>query len=432
MEPLLIGIIGLFALILLLLASLPVAFVMSVVGFLGFAWIVSPRAAFAILATDYQDTFCNYGLTVIPLFVFMGQICFHTGISGKLFHAADKWFGSLPGGLAMATIGACTAFGAICGSGPATAATMTSVAIPEMRRRNYSPVLAAGTVASGGSLGMLIPPSVVFIVYGILTEQSIGKLFIAGILPGLLIASLFCIVIAWICLRNPSVAPRQAPSSFHEKLASLKGIIEALLLFSFVMGGMFFGLFTPTEGAAIGSAGALILAACMRKLSLSMLLKALEETIRTSCMVMIIVAGASVFGHFLSVTGIPSSLAGWLSNLPLPAWIVILLICFFYLIAGCFVDSLALVMLTVPIFYPVILQLGYDPVWFGVLIVVITQMGVITPPVGVNAYVVSGIDRSLPIQDVFRGSLPFLYALIAATILLILFPSITTFLPSLI
>ncbi len=432
MTPLSIGIIGLIALFLLLIASLPVAFVMTIVGAVGFAAIVSPRAALAVLATDFQDTFTNYGLTVIPLFVLMGQVCFHTGISSKLFAAANKWMGALPGGLAMATVGACTIFSAICGSGPATAATMAAVAMPEMRKHGYSPVLASGTVAAGGSLGMLIPPSVVFIVYGILTEISIGKLFISGILPGLLIALLFCGVILIKCIINPALAPRQPKSTIREKIASLNGVIEAVILFVLVLGGMFIGLFTPTEGAAFGAFGSLIVAACAKKLTVKMLMKALEETIRTSCMVMAIVAGASVFGHFLSVTGIPTELAEWLSCLPLPAWIVILIILFFYLIAGCFVDSLALIMLTVPIFYPVVMKLGYDPIWFGVLIVVITQMGVLTPPVGVNVFVVSGIDRSVPIQDVFRGAMPFLLSLAVAIILLLFFPAIATYLPSIV
>ena len=429
MSPVAIGIVGLAALLVLLVCSLPVAFVMAVVGAVGFAAIVSPHAALAVLASDFMECFTNYGLTVIPLFVFMGQVCFHTGISGKLFRAANSWFGSRPGGLAMATVGACAAFGAICGSGPATAATMASVALPEMRKYKYSPALAGGVVAAAGGLGMLIPPSVVFIVYGILTEQSIGKLFIAGIVPGLLIAALFCAVVAIQCALDPAAGPASARQPLRARLAALGDVTETLLLFALVIGGMFAGWFTPTEGAAVGAAGSLLVAAFSRKLTWRLVARALEETIRTSCMVLIIVAGASVFGHFLAVTEIPSLLAKWLAGLPLPSWVVILIVGLFYLVAGCFVDSLALVMLTVPIFYPVILRLGYSPVWFGVLVVVITQMGVITPPVGVNVYVVSGIDRSIPIQTIFRGALPFLLALLAAALLLIFFPAIATWLP---
>lgn len=431
MSPVTIGIIGLAALLLLLVASLPVAFVMAVVGTVGFAAIVSPHAALAVLASDFMESFASYGLTVIPLFVFMGQICFHTGISGKLFRAANRWFGPMRGGLAMATVGACAAFGAICGSGPATAATMASVTIPEMRKYKYSPSLAGGVVAAGGGLGMLIPPSVVFIVYGIMTEQSIGSLFMAGVVPGILIAALFCAVVAIICAIDPAAGPASEPRPLRERFAALGDVAETLVLFALVIGGMFAGFFTPTEGAAVGAVGSLIVAAISRKLTFRMLARALEETIRTSCMVLIIVAGASVFGHFLAVTEIPSLLAKWLAGLPLPAWTVMTIIGIFYLIAGCFVDSLALVMLTVPIFYPVVLRLGYSPIWFGVLVVVITQMGVITPPVGVNVYVVSGIDRSIPIQSIFRGAMPFLLALFVAAMLLIFFPGIATWLPSL-
>ena len=431
MSPVACGIVGLAALFVLLLASLPVAFAMAVVGVAGFAAVVSPHAALAVLAVDFQDAFMNYGLSVIPLFVFMGQICFHSGISGKLFNAADRWFGALPGGLAMATVGACAAFGAICGSGPATAATMSAAALPEMRKCRYDGSLAAGVVAAAGGLGMLIPPSVVFIVYGILTEQSIGKLFIAGIIPGILVAVLFCLTIAIQCLLSPELAPRRAPATWREKFSSLSGVAETLALFALVLGGMFAGWFTPTEGAAVGAAGSLAIAAFSGKLSRKMLAAALDDTLRTSCMVMVIVAGATVFGHFLAVTGIPMLMARWLAALPLPAWGVMVFVSLFYLVAGCFIDSLALVMLTVPIFYPVIIKMGYDPIWFGVLIVVVTQMGVITPPVGVNVYVVSGIDRTTPIQDIFRGAMPFLLSLAAAAILVLFFPSLATWLPGL-
>lgn len=436
MTPMTIGILGLVALFLLLLASLPVAFVMGIVGAVGFAAIVSPHAALAVLSADIMDSFMNYGLTVIPLFVFMGQVCFHTGISGKLFEAAYKWIGCFKGGLAMATVGACAAFGAICGSGPATAATMSAVALPEMRKYNYKPSLAGGVVASAGGLGMLIPPSVVFIVYGILTEQSIGKLFIAGIMPGILISILFCIVIAIECAIDPSAGPAGPKFSLTERLKSLGSTSETLLLFALVIGGMFAGWFTPTEGAAVGAAGSIIIAAISRKLSIKMLKLALKETLRTSCMVMIIVACATVFGHFLAVSGMPVRFAFWLAALPLPAWAIIIIIGIFYLIAGCFVDSLALAMLTVPIFYPVIQTLGksigYDSIWFGVFIVVITQMGVITPPVGVNVYVVAGTDRNIKIPEIFKGSIPFLIALFAAVGILLIFPSIATWLPALV
>ena len=429
MTPLQVGIFGCILLFVLLAASLPVAFAMAVVGFVGFAVIVNTHAAASMMTVELYETFTSYSLTVIPLFVLMGQVAFHAGISRRLFDAAYHWLGHLPGGLAISTVGACAGFGAICGSGPATAATMASVALPEMKRYKYSDELSCGTVAAGGGLGMLIPPSVVFIVYAILTEQSIGALFIAGILPGALIAVLFCLSIYIRCKLNGRLGPAGPKMSWRSRFASLSGLTETLALFVMVIGGMFMGYFTPTEAAAIGAAGSLIIAALRGKLSRKMLTRSLIETIRTSCMVMIIVAGAVIFGRFLAITRIPFELATWLAGLALPGWMVIGMIILFYLAAGSFIDALALVLLTIPIFFPVVTALGYDPIWFGVMIVVVTQMGVITPPVGVNVYVVSGIERDVPLQTIFRGALPFLAALIVAAALLILFPSICTFLP---
>ena len=432
MTPLQVGIYGSLLLLVLLVCSVPVAFSMAIVGFIGFAVIVSPSAAASIVTIDFYETFSSYSLTVIPLFVLMGQISFHAGISRRLFEAAYRWLGPLPGGLAMATVGACTGFGAICGSGPATAATMASVAIPEMKRYKYDMELACGAVASGGSLGMLIPPSVVFIVYAILTEQSVGKLFIAGVVPGLLIAFLFCVTIYINCKRRPSLAPPAPKMTMKSKFASLLGISETVILFVIVIGGIFMGFFTPTEAAAIGAAGSIAIAAARKKLNIKMLKRSIMETARTSCMVMVIVTGAVIFGHFLAVTRIPFELASTLAQLPLPGWTIIGIIILFYLIVGCFIDALALVLLTIPIFFPVVIELGYDPIWFGVIIVVITQMGVISPPVGVNVYVVSGIERDVPLQKIFKGAMPFLLALIIAAILLIIFPQICLFLPELV
>lgn len=426
MTGLQIGLCGMALLFVLLASSMPVAFAMTLVGVVGYAVMVNGSAALYILVTDYHDTFSNYGLTVIPLFVLMGQVAFHTGISQRLFAAAQSWFGWLRGGLAMATVGACTAFGAICGSGPATAATMAAVALPEMRRYKYHAGFAAGTVAAGGSIGMMIPPSIVFIVYGVMTEQSIGKLFIAGIVPGLMVAALFMLTIMLLCRWRPALAPPATAEPWRARFRALSGVLEILALFALVMGGMFAGWFTPTEAAAIGAAGSLVIAALARKLTWRMLTTALNETLRTSCMVLVIVAGATVFGHFLQITNVPTSLAQWMADLALPGWGIMLMIIGFYLIAGAFLDALALVMLTIPIFYPVVLKLGFDPIWFGVVIVLVTQMGVISPPVGVNVYVVSGMDRAVPLASVFKGALPFLLALIFGTLLLLAFPQLVT------
>lgn len=422
-----------FALLLLLLAgSMPVGFVMAAVGIVGFALVVSPQAAFSMATIDLYSTFSDYNLTTIPLFILMGQIALHSGISRGLFDAAHHWMGRMPGGLAVSTVGACTAFGAICGSGPATSATIASIALPEMRRYKYDLQLATGCIAAGGGIGMLIPPSIVFIVYAILTEQSIGELFIAGVVPGLLIALLFCGVILVMCARNPRLGPPGPAYSLPQKFRSLRGVWETLVLFVLVMGGMFAGYFTATEAAAMGAFGSMVVAFVKRQLTWQRLRQCLNETVRTSCMIMVIVAGAIIFGKFLAVTRVPSSLASWLAGLPLPGWCVIGMIILFYLVGGCFLDALALDILTIPIFYPVVLALGYDIIWFGVMIVVVTMIGVITPPVGVCVYVVSGMARDVPLERIFRGSMPFLWTLVLAAVLLTLFPELATFLPRLI
>ena len=432
MTPIEIGILGCVLLLVLLATSMPVAFAMAIVGFAGFAVVRSPGAAVSVITIDLWDTFSSYSLTVIPLFVLMGQIAFHAGISRRLFDAAYHWLGPLPGGLAMSTVGACTAFGAICGSGPATAASMASVALPEMKRYGYDMELATGTVAAGGSLGMLIPPSVVFIVYAIMTEQSVGELFIAGIVPGLIIAFIFCTTIYLHCKLRPTLGPAGPRMAWASRFLALAGVGETLILFAVVIGGMFLGFFSPTQAAAIGAAGSLVVALVKRRLTLKTLTRSLQETVRTSCMVMIIVTGAVIFGHFLAVTRIPFELASALAGLSLPGWVIMGLIILFYLIAGCFIDALALILLTIPIFFPVVTQLGYDPIWFGVIIVVVTQMGVISPPVGVNVYVVSGIERDVSLHTIFRGALPFLAALVVSAALLMAFPQLCLFLPGLI
>jgi len=427
----LIGIIGILLLFLFIFARMPVGFAMALVGGVGFAMITSPTSALSLMARDFFDVFGSYNLTVIPLFILMGQIAFHSGISGNLFDAANKFLGRLPGGLAVAAVGACAAFSTVCGSTNATAATMGSVILPEMKKHRYNPSFSAGLVAASSSLGVLIPPSVIFIVYGVMTEQSINKLFAAGILPGMLLTGLLIITaMIWI-LKNPSLAPRGSYFSWKERIRSLSGLLEILLLFVLIMGGLFFGFFTPTEAAGIGAFGALVIAVCRRTFTFKMLVQSLLETTRISCMIMIIVAGATVFSHFLAITQIPFEIAKTISSLQLPAPVVILLIIVGFIIGGCFIDSLALIMLMVPIFYPVVLALGYDPIWFGVVCVMVLQIGVITPPVGINVYVIAGIDREIPMASIFKSSIPFLIAIIIATILLIPFPKLALFLPSL-
>jgi C4-dicarboxylate transporter DctM subunit len=431
MDPTTVGVIGLIILIIVLFSRMPVGFVMALLGFLGFSYVVSLGGGLRLLAKDIFDIFGSYSLTVVPLFIFMGQIAFHAGISRRLYDSAYTFLGHLPGGLAMATIGACAGFAAICGSTNAAAATMATVALPEMKRYKYSPELATGTVAAGGSLGILIPPSVIFIVYGIMTEQSIGKLFVAGILPGVLLSSLFIVTIYILVRLKPKLGPAGPQTSFKEKLRSFTGVIEMLLIFGLVMGGLFKGFFTPTEAGAAGAFITLMLAVGRRQLRWRQFLAAIWESVRISCMVLVIVAGATVFGHFLAITRIPYLLADWVAALPLAPWAIMGVIVFIYLIGGCFMDSLAMILLTIPIFYPVAMGLGYDPIWFGVVIVLITEMGVITPPVGVNVYVVSGVAKDVPLETIFKGVLPLLGALIVCNIILIIFPQIALFLPSL-
>ena len=431
MNPVQIGILGCFILLALLLTSMPVAFAMLAAGVIGFAMIISPEAAFSMVTADLFETFSSYGLTVIPLFVMMGQVSFHAGISRRLFYSAYVWIGHLKGGLAMATVGACAGFGAICGSGPATAATMAAVALPEMKRYGYADSLASGTVASGGSLGMLIPPSVVFIVYALMTEQSIGSLFLAGIVPGILITGLFCVNIYIRCTKDKTLGPAGPVHSWKERFHSLNGVIETILLFLLVMGGMFFGFFTPIEAAAVGAAGSFAIAFFQKELNMHKIKQIILETVRTSSMIFFIVAGAVIFGRFLAVSRIPFAAAEFFVSLPLPGWMVMMVIILFFLAAGCIIDALALILLTIPIFYPVVLELGFDPVWFGVIVVVITQMGVITPPVGVNVYVVSGMERDIPLPVIFKGAVPFLMMLIISALILILVPDLCLFLPNL-
>ncbi|MBW2598584.1 MAG: TRAP transporter large permease [Deltaproteobacteria bacterium] len=431
MSPTVIGLVGIAALFILIFLRIPVGFVMAAVGFLGFGSIVSFDASMNMVVKDLFSVFGSYSLTVIPLFVLMGQLAYHSGISKRLFNSAYKFIGHWPGGLAIATVGACAAFAAICGSTNATAATMGAATLPEMKRYNYKPELATGVVAAGGSLGILIPPSVIFIVYGILTEQSIGRLFMAGLLPGLILVLLFILaIVIWTRMR-PELGPKGPKAPLREKLASLSGLIETLLLFILIMGGLFWGFFTPTEAGAIGAFGTLLLALAGRNLTTKGFIASLAETTRISCMILVIVAGATIFGHFLAITRIPFDIARGVSEIQLPRYAVMLIIITVYLVGGCVIDSLALIMLTVPIFYPVVLFLGYDPIWFGVVIVLVTQIGVITPPVGINVYVVSGVARDIPLHVIFKGVLPFLVALIIGTLLLIPFPQIALFLPGL-
>ncbi len=431
MDPTLLGVIGIVLLIVVIFTRMPVAYVMTLVGFVGFAVQVNGDAALKLLARDFYSVYSSYGLTIIPLFIFMGQIAFNAGISGRLYDSANKFVGCYNGGLATATVCACTAFGAVCGSSPATAATMATVGLPEMKRFNYGDELASGSVAAGGGLGMLMPPSVVLIVYGILTEQSIGRLFVAGVVPAIFMTVMFALSVWVYCKFAPQQGPACAAFSWRERMLSLFQTLDTMLVFLVVMLGLFTGFFTPTEAGAVGAAAVLLLSLVRRQITWAGFVKSAYETLRTSCMVLLLVAGAVVFGHFLAVTRITFNVAQWVAAIDAPGYVIVALIGLVYLIGGCFIDALALIMLTIPIFYPIILDLGYDPIWFGIIIVLVTQMGVITPPVGINVYVVNGIAQDIPLEKIFKGVLPFLIALIIGTAIIVAVPQLVLWLPDL-
>jgi C4-dicarboxylate transporter, DctM subunit len=435
MNPTLIGIIGIVVMVIIFMSRMPVAFVMAMIGYLGFSIMISEQGALSLLSRTIYDVFSSYGLTTIPLFILMGQLAFNCGISRRLYDTGYKFLGSTPGGLAMATVTACTAFGAVCGSSPATAATMATVGLPEMKRYKYADELATGAVASGGGLGMIMPPSIVLIVYGILTEQSIGALFVAGILPAILVTILFIISIYIRCRLNPEQGPAGEKFTWNQKIKSLLGMGETLAVFVLVMGGLFIGLFTPTEAAAVGAFGVLAVSFIRRQLTWEGFVTSLYETLRTSCMVMMLIAAAVIFGKFLAVTRIPFDMATWVGGFDLPPYMILAVVVLIYFFGGCFMDALAFVMLTVPIFYPLVTGLGYDPIWFGLIIVMVTEMGVITPPVGINVYVVYGVAKNVigevPLESIFKGILPFLLAVIVGIIILMIFPQIILFLPNL-
>lgn len=428
----LIGVIGIVILLLIIFfLGMPVGFAMAVVGFCGFWYVVSFHAALTMVSTDLWTTFAKYGLTVIPLFIFMGEIAFYSGVNEKLYNTAYKWVGHIRGGIAMATVMACAAFSAICGSNAATAATMTTVALPEMKKFKYESMLSTGAIACGSTLGVVIPPSVVLIVIGLYTGQSIGKLFYGGVSAGILLAALFVITIYILCRVKPSWGPVGPKTSFKEKILSLPGALEMVILFFLVMLGLYFGFFTPTEAGAAGSFFAVLISLVQRKLSWKGFIASIVDTLRISCMVMILVTGAVIFGRFLAVTRIPFDIATWVSALPVPNILIMAIIFFIFIIGGAVMDALALLLITIPIFFPVAIKLGYDPLWFSVTITVITTLGAVTPPVGATTYVVAGMAKDIPLGRIFKGVTFFLPAYIICVAILMLFPKLVTYLPSL-
>ena len=432
MSPVVAGLVGIGLLLaVLFLLGMPVGVAMAMVGFAGFCYLVSFKAGLHMLGSVVWDTFSKYGLTVIPLFIFMGQVAFYSGVNEKLYSAAYRWVGHIRGGIAMATIIACSAFSAICGSNAATAATMTTVALPQMRKFDYHTRLSTGAIACGSTLGVVIPPSVVLIVIGLSTEQSIARLFYGGIGAGALLTLLLMLSVVWVCRRHPDWGPVGPRVNFTERLVALGGALEMVILFLLVMLGLFFGVFTPTEAGAAGSLLALGIAVVQRRLSWKGFFAAITDTLRISCMVIVIVTGALIFGRFLAVTRIPFDIAAWVVDLAIPRAGVMAIIFLIYIVGGAVMDALALLLITIPIFFPVAIELGYDPVWFGVTITVVTTLGAVTPPVGATTYVVGGMAGDVPLEDVFRGVAYFLPAYLMCILLLMLLPDLVTFLPDL-
>jgi len=427
-----VGVTGIIVLLLVLFfLGTPVGFAMAIVGFCGFCHVVSVKAGLNMAGSVLWDTFSKYGLTVIPLFIFMGQIAFYSGVNEKLYRAAYKWVGHIRGGIAMATVMACAAFSAICGSNAATAATMTTVALPEMKKYGYDPKLSTGAIACGSTLGVVIPPSVVLIVIGLSTEQSIARLFYGGIGAGVILAALLMFSVYVICRFQPQWGPAGPKSGIVEKLKALTGAFEMICLFLLVMLGLYFGYFTPTEAGAAGSFFAVVISVLQGRLSWKGFLASVSDTLRVSCMVITIIAGAMIFGRFLAVTRIPFDIAQWVVGLPVSDMVIMAIIFAIYIVGGAVMDALALLLITIPIFFPVALELGYDPLWFAVTITVITTLGAVTPPVGATTYVVGGMAGDIPLKDVFKGVSFFLPAYLICVLILMLFPEIVTLLPRL-
>jgi tripartite ATP-independent transporter DctM subunit len=430
MDPVTVGILGSALLFLLLMIGMPIAFALLFVGFVGISYLASVGAALPLIARSVYESSSHYPYTVIPLFIVMGGYAGISGMSRDLYNAFDKWLRKLPGGLGMATIAACAGFAAISGSSVAAAATMGTVAYPEMRRFNYSPRLASGTVAAGGTLAFLIPPSLGFVVYGMLAQESIGKLLISGIFPGLILAGAYIGIVYGMVKLYPDWAPLVAGTvSFREKLIALKGVWETVAIFLLVIGGIYFGIFTPNEAAGVGATILFLIAVIKRKLTGKTLLASLYETVRISVMVLFLVAAANVFSYFLALSMIPMKVSAWIIGLGVSRYVVLLIIIAIYLLLGCFLDAISMMVLTLPVILPVMATLKFDPIWFGVVCVIMMEAGLITPPMGLNVFTVAAIAKDTSLEEIFKGALPFLIAMLFVTFLITLFPQIALYLP---
>ena len=425
------ALIGLAVMLALSFLRVPIAMSMGLVGFLGLWWMRGLNPAMASATTVVYESGFQYTLSVVPLFILMGNFVTRAGMSKELYRAGHTVVGHLRGGLAMATVLACAGFGAICGSSIATAATMTKVAYPSMSDHRYSDELAVGTIAAGGTLGILIPPSTIMVIYGIMTNTSIGKLFAAGILPGLVAVLLLCLAVQYICWRDPAGGPRAERASWRERFDAFKDVWAVVVLFIIVMGGIYGGIFTATEGAGIGAFGAFCFALARRVLSPRALLDVLIESSRTTAMLFMILVGALIFANFVNYTTMPADLRAFVTNYQIHPMTVIVAICVIYVVLGTAMEELSMILLTVPVFFPLVVGLGFDPVWFGVIIVVVVQIGLISPPVGMNMFVVKSMLPRIATSTIFRGVTPFVVAEVVLLAVLVAFPAISLVLPRL-
>jgi C4-dicarboxylate transporter, DctM subunit len=422
---------GFVALFVLILLRVPVGMAMGLVGVTGYGYIVGAAPALKMVGLTSMRTVTDYTFGVIPMFLLMGSIVSRSGMSRELFRAANNFVGHWRGGLGVATIAACGGFAAISGSSVATAATFATVAYPEMRRYAYPQSFAAGIIAAGGTLGAIFPPSIVLAVYGLITQQDIGKLFIAGILPGLLAVCMYMLTIAIIGLARPDFLPAGPRAGWKERLASLRDVWAAVALFVFVVGGLYGGLFTPTEAGGMGACGAFVISIARRRLTPAGVLESLLQATRTAAAVFTILIGALLFGYFLTVTQTPQNVTEFLAGLGLGRYGVLALIMLMYLALGCLMDAMAMIILTVPILFPVVTALGFDPIWFGVIIVMTVELGLIHPPVGMNVFVIKTAVHDVSFTTIFKGVLPFIAADMVRLVILIGFPQIALYLPSL-
>jgi tripartite ATP-independent transporter DctM subunit len=424
------ALLGFAAIFLLALLRVPLALAMGIVGYIGVGWVRGWDVSAASAAQVIYDTGFAYTLSVVPLFILMGNFVARAGLAHELFRAAYTFIGHVRGGLAHATILACAGFGAICGSSIATAATMAKVAYPPMKKLGYADYLASGVIAAGGTLGIMIPPSTIMVIYGIVTETNIGKLFAAGVLPGLLCALLMMVVVGWVTYRDPAAGPAAERSSWAERLAALRGIWGVALLVVVVLGGIYGGFFTATEGAGIGASGAFFFALARRAITPRVLYTVLVESARTTAMLFTILIGAMLFASFVNFTTLPADLKDWILNLGLSPLMVVGAMMVVYVVLGTIMEELSMVLLTIPVFFPIVVQLGFDPVWFGVLIVLVVQIGLVSPPVGMNLFVLNALLEGVSLQKIFRGVWLFVAALIVGLFLCLEFQSLSLWLPS--